>query len=144
MGIFSFGKKKALPLSEQALAEISDLGRVLLTLDSNRLVYENGHWTADFVEGPISAPDGSLEKEVIELRREKRKLKKELEKYMSQVQEMRDLKEKWNLLDFKYQLLVDMWSMRVLDNERGNLLEREGQLSPGRSSRRNSLALSSQ
>ncbi|KAI5078834.1 hypothetical protein GOP47_0006505 [Adiantum capillus-veneris] len=109
MGLFSFGRRKPLPRSEQALAEISDLGRVILTLDSNRLIYENGHWTADFVEGPIAAPDGSLEKEIIELRREKRKL----------------------------------WSMRVLDNERGSLLDKDGPLSPGRSSKRNSLALSS-
>ena len=31
--------------------------------------------------------------------------------------EGRSLREKWNLTDFKYQLLVDMWTMRVLDND---------------------------
>eukprot|EP00884_Botryococcus_braunii_P003042 jgi/Botrbrau1/12739/Bobra.67_1s0098.1 len=28
-----------------------------------------------------------------------------------------DQQERWNMLDFKYHLLIDMWAMRVLDNE---------------------------
>ncbi|KAK9824681.1 hypothetical protein WJX72_012342 [[Myrmecia] bisecta] len=31
--------------------------------------------------------------------------------------ENNDLQAQWNLHNFKYQLLVDMWAMRVLDNE---------------------------
>jgi hypothetical protein len=34
--------------------------------------------------------------------------RKDMEKFMCQAQEMKDLKERWNLLDFKYQLLLDM------------------------------------
>lgn len=34
--------------------------------------------------------------------------KKELERFIAQAKEMKELKERWNLLDFKYQLLLDM------------------------------------
>ena len=44
--------------------------------------------------------------------------KKELDKFVCQAQEMKDLKERWNLLDFKYQLLLDMVSsLNLLVNE---------------------------
>lgn len=34
--------------------------------------------------------------------------RKELDRFMEQAKEMKELKERWNLLDFKYQLLLDM------------------------------------
>ncbi len=34
--------------------------------------------------------------------------KKDLDKFAMQAQEMKELKERWNLLDFKYQFLLDM------------------------------------
>ncbi|KAL2622469.1 hypothetical protein R1flu_002674 [Riccia fluitans] len=113
MGIF---RKKRLPKSEAAMAEAADLGPIHMQLDGHRLTFGGGEWQPEYEELPEGK--GAVEAELLELRREKRKMKKDLEKYQAQKEEMKELKERWNLLDFKYQLLLDMWTMRELDIKR--------------------------
>ncbi|XP_073389505.1 uncharacterized protein [Physcomitrium patens] len=95
----------------------ADLGPIHLNLDNYRLTFEDCSWTPEYDAPEMPEGVGSVEEEICKLRREKRRMKKDLDKFMAQAKEMKDLKEKWNLLDFKYQLLLDMWTMRALDEK---------------------------
>ncbi|GAQ85608.1 hypothetical protein KFL_002440150 [Klebsormidium nitens] len=114
MGIFS---KKPKPRSEAAKAEAAALGPVVLELEGNRLTFEDGAWRSDYY-GPIPKSAEGIERELLELRVQVKKQAAELETYAAQAERLREARERWNLLDFKYQLLMDMWTMRVLDNDR--------------------------
>ncbi|KAH9532024.1 hypothetical protein CY35_19G067200 [Sphagnum magellanicum] len=117
MGLFS--GKKQLPRSEAAMAEATDLGPITLQLDGHHLTFEDCVWLPDY-DAEIPARGDAMEQELVQLRRERRVMKKELDRYSAQTQEMKNLKERWNLLDFKYQLLLDMWTMKSLDSKRDN------------------------
>ncbi|KAH9573062.1 hypothetical protein CY35_02G186900, partial [Sphagnum magellanicum] len=115
MGIFS---KKRLPRSEAAMVVASDLGPISLQLNNHRLTFDDCEWTPEFdTQEVTTGEEGCLGQEVAQLRKDKRRMKKDLDKFAMQAQEMKELKERWNLLDFKYQLLLDMWTMRTLDNK---------------------------
>ncbi|CAK9215092.1 unnamed protein product [Sphagnum jensenii] len=116
MRVDSSGKKQ-LPRSEAAMAEATDLGPITLQLDGHHLTFEDCVWLPDY-DAEIPARGDAMEQELVQLRRERRVMKKELDRYSAQTQEMKNLKERWNLLDFKYQLLLDMWTMKSLDSKR--------------------------
>ncbi|KAL2623384.1 hypothetical protein R1flu_003589 [Riccia fluitans] len=69
MGIF---RKKRLPRSEAAMAEAADLGPIHLQLDGHRLTFQSGEWQPEYEELPEG--EGAVEAELLELRREKRKM----------------------------------------------------------------------
>ncbi|KAG0560985.1 hypothetical protein M758_9G029600 [Ceratodon purpureus] len=116
MGIFR--QKNTLPRSEAAMLAASDLGPIHVHLDNYRLTFEDCMWTPEYDAPEVPEGAGSIEQEICKLRKEKRRMKKELERFMAQAKEMKELKERWNLLDFKYQLLLDMWTMRALDQKK--------------------------
>ncbi|EFJ21449.1 hypothetical protein SELMODRAFT_417494 [Selaginella moellendorffii] len=103
------------------MAEASDLSPISLTLNDYRVTLDNGQWTSDYPDDgrtDHAPPSGAMEKEVIRLRNDKRRLMRDLEKFKRQAREMDELKERWSNLDFKYQLLMDMWTLKQLDTEK--------------------------
>jgi hypothetical protein len=61
--------------------------------------------------GPIPKSAEGIERELMELRVQVKKQAAELETYAAQAERLREARERWNLLDFKYQLLMDMVSL---------------------------------
>jgi hypothetical protein len=64
--------------------------------------------------GPIPKSADGIERELMELRVQVKKQAAELETYAAQAERLREARERWNLLDFKYQLLMDMVRMPTL------------------------------
>ncbi|EFJ28059.1 hypothetical protein SELMODRAFT_411549 [Selaginella moellendorffii] len=91
--------------SEQNLAEIENLGPITLTLDNQPFTCQDGSWSA----GPgIPRTAMGIHREIDVLRRERKHLKREVAKYARKTEELKGMKDKINMLDFKYQLLLDM------------------------------------
>eukprot|EP00898_Chlorokybus_atmophyticus_P008685 jgi/Chlat1/8818/Chrsp90S08121 len=110
--------RRRLPRSEAAAAAAAECGPIRMELEKGTtIVFEKGQWRCEGMQGLPNTKEG-VEQELMELRNNNRKQLKELDRLKAKLGERKELQERWNLLDFKYQLLIDMWTMRVLDNEK--------------------------
>ncbi|EFJ16141.1 hypothetical protein SELMODRAFT_422193 [Selaginella moellendorffii] len=83
----------------------------------------HGHWC------PVSEPAaGKMHEEVLRLRKEKVSLEREIIKYARQEQEMKNLKEKLNLMDLKYKVLVEMVNKTRTERNEKNFRKEKGGL----------------
>ncbi|KAL3693343.1 hypothetical protein R1sor_006994 [Riccia sorocarpa] len=65
-------RKKRLPRSEAAMAEAADLGPIQLQIDGHRLTFDGSEWHPEYEQ--LLEGEEVVEAELLELRREKRKM----------------------------------------------------------------------
>eukprot|EP00899_Mesostigma_viride_P023726 jgi/Mesvir1/4538/Mv20143-RA.1 len=103
-----FLTRKKFARSEAAAEAAAKCAPITLTLGNTNLNFENGTWTSD--TAGLSIPEGAdeREKKIRELQHQLKLKEKELAQRKVQQEEM-------NMLDFKYQLLLDMYTMRAME-----------------------------